>query len=93
MLFVLLVLLVFLILLCGFGFPADLLLNLPVGKQILMTAAWALPRPFHRISTAFVEHLHNQVTMETHSRVAEDQFPFCRLCSNWLRSNCHINLL
>jgi len=83
---VLFVLLVFRILLRGFSFSADLFLDLPVGKQILMTAAWALPRPFYRIGTAFVEHLHNQVTMQTHGWVAQDQFPFCRLLS----SNCHI---
>src|SRR5438067_13302357 len=61
----------------GFGFPTDLLFDLPVRKQILVAASRTLPGPFYRIRAAFMEHLYDQVTMQTHRRMTKYQFCFC----------------
>ena len=70
----------------GFRLPTYLLLDLPVGEQILVTASRALPGPLNGIGTALVEHLHDQVAMKTHGGMAKDQ-----LCLRWLCANCHMN--
>src|SRR5215467_15629954 len=50
-----------------------------------MATAGALPGSFDRIGTTFVEHLHDQVAMETHGWMTKNQLSFCRLgCCN-----CH----
>jgi hypothetical protein len=72
----------------GFRFPTDLLFDLPVREQIFMAASRTFPVSFDWIGTAFVEHLHNEVTMQTHGRMTEHPFPFCGFRHNW-----HFNLL
>jgi hypothetical protein len=72
----------------GFWLSADLLFNLPMREQILMAASRTLPVPFNWIGTALVEHLHNEVTMQAHGRMAKHPFSFCGF-----RHNCHFNLL
>jgi hypothetical protein len=54
----------------GLCFPTDLLFDFPVGEQILVSATRALPRPLDRIGPTLVEHLHDEVAMKTHGRVA-----------------------
>jgi hypothetical protein len=71
--------------LSGFGLPTDLLLDLPVGEQILMAASRTLPGTFDGIGTTLVKHLHDEVAMETHGRVTQDHFSLSRLSCN-----CHI---
>src|SRR5437867_9307169 len=73
--------------LCG-GFPTDLFFDFPVREQILMAAPRALPRTFHRIGAAFVEHFHDEMAMQTHGRMTVDPFCFCGF-----GHYCHINLL
>src|SRR5215510_4767710 len=70
--------------LSGFGFAPNLLLDFPVREQVFVAAPWALPRTFYRIRTTLMEHLDDEMAMETHSRMAENKFPFCRL-----GRNCH----
>ena len=72
-------------LLRGFALPTDLLFDLPVGKQILMAATRTLPRTLYGVGAALVKHLHDEVTMETHGRMTQNQFSLCRL-----GDNCHI---
>jgi len=64
-------------LLCGFGFSPNLFLDLPVRKQIFVTATRTFPRSFYRIGAALVEHFHNQVTMQTHGRMTIHPLRFC----------------
>ena len=71
--------------LCGFGLPTDLLLDLPVGEQILVAATRTLPGTLDRVGAALMKHFHDEVTMETHGRVTENHFSLCRF-----GYNCHI---
>src|SRR6266446_1965068 len=61
---------------------AYLLLDLPVGEEVLVAASRALPGSLHRIRTPLVEHLHNQVTVQTHGRMTVDHFRLCRFSHN-----------
>jgi hypothetical protein len=70
--------------LSGFGFAPNLLLDFPVREQVFVAAPWALPGTFYRIRTTLMEHLDDEMAMETHSRMTENKFPFCRL-----GRNCH----
>lgn len=47
-----------------------------------MAAFGALPGPFHWISIAFMEHLHNQVAAQTHSWFAKNQPSFAVFMSH-----------
>src|SRR5207249_11271776 len=67
-------------LLCGFRLPTDLLFDLPVGEQVLVAASWALPRPLHTVGAPLIEHLHDQVTMQTHRRMTVDDLAFSGFC-------------
>jgi hypothetical protein len=55
--------------LSGFAFSPDLLLDLPVGKQILVTASRTLPGSLHWIGAALVKHLHDEMAMKAHGRM------------------------
>src|SRR6266516_6035389 len=67
----------------GFRLPTDLFLNFPVGEQILMAAPWALPGSLHGIGAPLMEHLHDQVAMQTHGWMAVDHIVLCGLCHDW----------
>ena len=62
-----------------FGLTSRLFLNLPMRKEILVSATWALPGSFGRIRTTFVEHLNDKMAVEAHRRVTVNQFIF--VCS------------
>src|SRR5437588_4172971 len=64
-------------LLCGFGLSANLFFDLPVRKQIFVAATRTVPGTLYRVGAALVEHLHDQVTMQTHGRMTIDPFCFC----------------
>src|SRR2546425_5577219 len=65
---------------CGHKY---LFLNFPVGEQILMATPWALPGSLYGIGAPLVEHLHDQVAMQTHGRMAVDHIGLCGLCHDW----------
>jgi hypothetical protein len=56
----------------GFGLATDLFLDLPMGEEILMAASRTLPRSLHRIGTAQMEHLDDQVAVQAHCRMAKN---------------------
>src|SRR5205823_6687618 len=82
-------------LLCGFGLTPNLLLDLPVRKQIFVAATRTVPSTLYRVGAALVEHLHDQVTMQTHCRMTIDLFAcLCGFGYCGFRHDCHfINLL
>src|SRR5437588_1420900 len=92
-------------LLCGFGLSANLFFDLPVRKQIFVAATRTVPSTLYRVGAALVEHLHDQVTMQTHCRMTVDLFAclcgfgycgfgYCGFGYCGFRHDCHfINLL
>ena len=56
----------------SFSLAANLFLDLPMGEQVLVAASRTLPRSLHRIGTAQMEHLNDQVAVQAHGRMAKN---------------------
>jgi len=65
-------------------------------KKILVAATRTVPSTLYRVGAALVEHLHDQVTMQTHGRMTIDPFAyFCgfrhdsHLLTSWSSCGLH----
>src|SRR5215203_1672688 len=65
---------------------ASLSLDLPVREQIFVVATGALPGTTHRIGTTLMKHFNDQVAMQTHRRMTENNFILVNHLGNYLWS-------